>query len=404
MPNLSEIISLKVFLTGLLVALLALYALKKSGMLTSWVDPGLLPWFQVCFTFGCLLVLGYLPFTQICYFSISTFLLIAAQKIKVKRVKVINESLVEDFSYFLFFLAVANNAFLILTKGFIFTANEINDAKLYYYQNFGIFRRVNEIAVPILSLVAFKFWRTGKRITAFIYFAVACFCLITLGSKSGLITFVFLYGCHYRFNTTQERQIIKQNKGKFFIGGLLMVLSSFAMFYFIFGEYFMEAFFFRTIGYADGPIFFFFSNMQDKIFYDPTYMFFNLFDALRIPQPTNFPPLGPVINYYSFGIDNDLIGPNPQIFVESSVMFHSLAFLYYIFVYLTLFICRKIAASPYSFYFLTVFATTLFIDSTYAFYQVFDFMVLGVLITIFWAGKILWGSLVYKIPLFRLAK
>lgn len=404
MPNLSEIISLNVFLTGLLVAFIALYAFKKRGIFRSWIDPALLPWFQICFTFGCLLILGYLPFTQVIYFVVFTLLFIAAQKIKVNRIKIFNESLIEEFSYFLLFLAVATNAYIILNKGFIFTANDIGDAKLYYYQNFGLFRRVNEIGVPILAITAIKFWRTGKRATAFVYFVVAAFCLVTLGSKSGLVTFVFLYGSYYHFNASQEGSIMRQNKGKFFLAGLLLVLSSFAMFYFIFGEYFMEAFFFRTIGYADGPIFFYFSNMQTKVAYDPMYMFDQLFVALRIRPALAYTSLGPLINFYALGIDNDLMGPNPQIFVESGVMFHSFAFVYYIFAYFTLFILRKIAATPYSFYFLTGFATTLFIDSMYAFYQVFNLMVLGVLLAVFCAGRVIWGSLLYKIPLLRWAK
>ncbi len=383
MPDLSEIISAKVFSIALITAFLVLLLFVKRGVIRSWFDPALLPFFQVTFTFATLVTIGTLPIDQTIYFILFILLIVASNRIHVKRLNLLPASLFEGFSYVLFIICILTNAYIISRKGFIFLVNDVSDAKLFYYQDFGIFKRINEIAVPIISITAFKFWRSGEKLKSIAYFTLSAFCLITLGSKSGLITFLFLYGSYFHFNKEQEKTIINRNKLAFLGVGLFLFLSSFLMFYIIFQQYFMEAFFFRFIAYADGPVFFYDQQLYKHISYNPMYMFDQFAYAIRIRSQLKYISIGPLINYYTFDVDSDLFGPNPQIFVESGVMFHSFAAIYYLFTFLVFFFCRKLSSTPYSFYFLTLFSTTLFIDSQYAFYHIFNMLILGVMLAIY---------------------
>ena len=390
MPDLSELISLKVFSIAFPIAILMLVLFNKQGVFKSWFDPALLPWFQIIFTCATLAVIGILPNSQLIYFIILVLLVLFTNSIKINRISIVPQSLFESFSYALFFVCILTNTFIISQKGFIFLENDVVDAKLFYYQDYGIFKRINEIAAPILTITSFKFLRQGKRKTPVAFLILATFCLITLGSKAGLLTFIFLYGAYFHFNVKREQTNFKKNRVIFIGVGLILGFSSVVMFYLIYQNYFLQAFFFRFIGYADGPVFFYDQQLYKHISYDPMYMFDQLFYALRIRTQLKYVSLGPLINYYAFGFDNDLFGPNPQIFVESSVLFHQFAGLYYLLAYLLFFLCRKLASTPYTFYFLTGFATTFFIDSQYAFYQIFNLLLLAIMLLFFLFGRSLW--------------
>ena len=216
---------------------------NKQGVFKSWFDPALLPWFQIIFTCATLAVIGILPNSQLIYFIILVLLVLFTNSIKINRISIVPQSLFESFSYALFFVCILTNTFIISQKGFIFLENDVVDAKLFYYQDYGIFKRINEIAAPILTITSFKFLRQGKRKTPVAFLILATFCLITLGSKAGLLTFIFLYGAYFHFNVKREQTNFKKNRVIFIGVGLILGFSSVVMFYLIYQNYFLQAFF-----------------------------------------------------------------------------------------------------------------------------------------------------------------
>jgi len=391
MPTLiDEVITVKFFLLAFFFTLLGLWLLIRFRVLDSWFDPTILTVFQLLITFVGLSYLSILPLNQIIGFVIFLSILFFF-KVNIKPIKVVSPEFWMQFSYFLLVVIVILNTILLSKKGFIYLVEDASDARLVYYQGYGLFQRINHLAAPIFAINAFYLLRANRKFLFYIYLIVSSYLLLALGSKSSMLTFIFLYGAYYKFHHETEIEILKRNKATLIVLVTLMFLTSFGMFFLIYRNDFANAFLFRMISFSDGPFYFYFDHLQRYISYPPMYMFDQLFVALRIYPNLKFMGLGANINYYYYNYYDLLNGPNPQIFVESQVLFGRYFFwiMYVVAAFLFVFL-RKLCSGPITFYFISFFVATLTIDSQYAFSLIFDYLLLCVLLLVYRCFKLVW--------------
>lgn len=387
MPTLiDEIISVRFFLFSFSLTLIVLWLLVRFKVLNSWIDPTIATFFQLLITFFGLSYLSILPLQQIIIFIIFIGILLFS-RVNLKPVKVVSETFWMQFSYFLLVIVIVLNVFITIKKGFIYLAEDPGEAKLLYYQGYGLFQRINHLAAPIFGINAFYLLRANKKILFYLYLIVCFYLIITLGSKGSLLGIIFLYGSFYKFHKDTESIFIKRNKGKLAVLIGILFLTSLGMFFLIYKDAFLNAFVYRMIAFSDGPFYFYYGNLQKDISYSPMYMFDQLFVILRIHPDLQFMGLGAKINYYYFNYYDLLNGPNPQIFVESQVLFGSFFWVMYVMTAFLFLFLRKLCATPISFYFVSFFVASLFIDSQYAFAQLFDLLLLASLMAFFWVMK-----------------
>jgi hypothetical protein len=387
MPTLiNEIISVRFFLFSFSLTLLVLWLLIRFKVLDSWVDPTIATFFQLLITFFGLSYLSILPLRQIIVFIIFIEILLFA-RLNLKPIKAISTTFWMQFSYFLLIIVIVLNVFITIKKGFIYLAEDPGEAKLLYYQGYGLFQRINHLSAPIFAINSFYLLRANKKVLFYLYLIVCFYLIITLGSKGSLLGIIFFYGAYYKFHRDTESIFIKRNKGKLAVLIVVLFLTSLGMFYLIFKDDFLNAFVYRMIAFSDGPFYFYYGNLQEYISYSPMYMFDQLFVILRIHPDLQYMGLGAKINYYYFNYYDLLNGPNPQIFVESRVLFGSFFWVMYLMTAFLFLFLRKLCATPITFYFVSFFVATLFIDSQYALAQLFDYLLLASLMLLFWCIK-----------------
>ncbi len=390
-----EIITVQFFLFAFIFTLLLLKLIVKFKVVDSWFDPAIVTFFQLTITFFSLSYLKILPVSQVIGFVIFMLLLFCLSSIKLKPVKIIPVRFWIQFSYFLLIIVVVSNAFITFKKGFIYLAEDAANARLVYYQGYGLFQRINHLGAPILAINSFYLLRANKKVMFYLYIIVSVYLLVALGSKSSLLAFIFFYGAYYKFHKDKEKVFLDKNKGKLILLVCILFVTSLGMFFLIYKDNFLSAFAFRMIAMSDGPFYFYYDHLQKWISYSPMYMFDQFLVAVRVHPDLQYMGLGAKINYYYYDYYDLLNGPNPQIFVESQVMFGPYSWIMYIAVAFIYWFLSKIAASPITFYFLITFAVVLTIDSQYAFSLIFDYMLLGVLMVLFWGIKFFINS-VYR--------
>ena len=388
-----EIISVQFFLTCFSVTVLLLWLMVKFKVADSWCDPSILTLFQLVITFVSLSYLSILPLNQIVGFLFFLLILFGLARFKLKPIKIVPENFWMQFSYFLVVIAVLSNVYLTSTKGFIYFVEDSSNARLVYYQGYGMFQRINSFAAPVIAINAFYLLRANRKSLFFFYMIVVAFLLVSLGSKSSLMAIIFFYGAFFKFHKKTETAFLKRNKGKLTLLLLFMFFTSLSMFYLIYQDSFLDAFAYRMISMSDGPFYFYFDHLQQWISYPPMYMFDQLLVTIRAYPDLRYMGLGAKINYYYYDYYDLLNGPNPQIFVESQVMFGGFFWVMYVMVAFAYTFLRKMCASPISFYFITQFVIVLTIDSQYAFSLIFNYIVLAVMMVVFLLLKLFYQAL-----------
>ncbi|MEO6829568.1 MAG: hypothetical protein ABI164_07135, partial [Acidobacteriaceae bacterium] len=168
------------------------------------------------------------------------------------------------------------NAYLLSQKGFLLLAGNVSDARVEFYQGWGIFRRFNEVGVGLMSITAAILWHNKRRKQAMALAILSGYLALTLGSRSGLLACFLAFGAYLHFSPSRV-----SNKRIFLAGGVLS-LSSLAIFFVMFGSNFLGAFAFRVLGFSDGPVYFFHDHMYRYSNYPLSYPFEDLLMDLRM--------------------------------------------------------------------------------------------------------------------------
>jgi hypothetical protein len=345
-------------------------------ILYSLADPSILILFQVLFTFWVLLLVGLLPPGDLVGYVFFFCVLAATAQWRTEKVKKPWISTREwlFFSYVFFWMLLIANAFLLHERGFLLLSSHLASARLHFYQGWGIFKRLNELGIGVVGIAGFGLWNRRKKKTAILFLLLTAYLILSLGSREGLLSYLFLYGAYARFAP-------KQASGR----ALLLIaaalgLSSLAIFYLMFGNSFLVQFAVRLLAYCDGPVYFFASHLSGKIYYGPGYMFDTFAYAARLRTKPEYESLGQVLNWYFLYYDNPLTGPNPQFPVESHVLL-GWAYLGWYGLAAWMFVAaRKFAATAYSFFINCMIVGSLLIDSQLAGSELFNALLLAILI------------------------
>lgn len=352
------------------MTILALYLLKKAGLINSIFDPFIQTHFQIIFTTILLSIAGFFPFDQLLYITFTYIVLTVIWKNKYSN------DLTDQRYWWLTILiliaaSILSNIYLIQTKGFILFADDVGAAKVEYYQGYGIFKRINAILGVLLPVHVFKEWLEKRRWNNYLTcgLAYSIFLILCSGSKSGILSLAFAYGTVlYFYKTRCNPKII-------FLCSIILVLSSFAMFYLVYGNLFLLSFYNRFIAFADGPFYFFSDKMHINVPF--TYPLHILGYSSKLIDHLPTTSLGPEINWQYFRLDNELYGPNPQISVESVAIYGNAALIHYL-TYLVFALCfTRFVRSPYSFAIYTTFLRSFPIDSQLAYSNIVNIVIIG---------------------------
>jgi hypothetical protein len=297
---------------------------------------------------------------------------------------IIDDKVWLEFSLFLFGFLVLVNVYLVLNKGFIIFQDDVGMAKVEFYQGVGLFKRINQVSIPIIGMASLHFWFNDKKYKAMLLGFLSIYLILSLGAKSGLIVVIFILGAYSRF------KYVKINYYKLIPFALLLFCTSMLMFYLIYRDQFLTAFAYRFISFSDGPVYYYYGDLAKYIHLPFYYMFDQMNVAFRFYSNLHFTSLGPMINSLYFNYENDLFGPNPQIFVESDVLFGQFYFFYYVLMALIFGVFRKMMATSFSFLLIYEFINPILVDSQYAFSNLYNiFLLLFLLIFYFTIKKII---------------
>lgn len=346
---------------SIILSMLMLWLLRQIDFIRSYFDPSILILFQLTYTFFALATTGLLNVQiVICY------LLLFITVITFRNVTLFEEVLITEEQWVLFtklflVISVVMNIILIYKKGFILLHPNPSEAKLYFYQGAGIFKRINDIGQPLFGVSVIYLFYRKQKVYGTILLIYTFFLLLTSGSKSGFISLALSLGAYVHFYK------VPLNKGV--IASLLAVgiISMLGMFYWTYRERAIDNFYRRTVAFADGPFYFYKGNLQSEIKYPVDYVLDQLLVNTRVKKELTYKGLGAAINEQYFGAYNLLEGPNPQFIVEGPVVFGWLFFLYPVIGGFLFAVLRKTASTPFSFILMGLFFNPLLLDAQYAF-------------------------------------
>ncbi len=375
--DLLDIIPVWAVMLSASLCLLGLAIFLRFRVIRSVADPNMTNLFQAMFTFFVLLLVGDLLIVDAIGFLIFCGLLIKFQDTKKCGTPIISNGDWVSFCKVFVIVLLILNIYLLTQKGFLLFSEDIGTARLEFYQGWGLFSRLNAVGVGLTVITAATLWYEGHRKQAIAIALFSAYLSLMLGSRSGLLACLFAYGAYLHFS---EKHISTK---RIMLAGATLGLSSLVIFFVMFGTQFLGAFAYRVVSYADGPIYYFHDHMDRYTDYPPTYMFGELLTDLRL-QPnyegmaaSDRPlPLGRFINFHHFGSDTLLVGPNPQLFVESHAAFHWLSIFWYVLVAVIFILLRRKTSTAFSFYLGCSIAGPLLGDATFAGSQVFTVMLI----------------------------
>ncbi|WP_435419186.1 hypothetical protein WAB17_06430 [Parerythrobacter aurantius] len=355
---------------AMFISAVALMLLKRTGVIHSYLHPMTPAYFQVTFTLG-LLAITDLPFGHVV--SILVFFLIVQQVLTkfAARMNSMANSAKNTASWeraipYIIALSVAVNAYLAYNKGLLIFAEEGVKARQEFYQGWGIFQRLN----VVFSVVLAAHWArafvqgNGLKPTNILLLFWTCFVILSLGSKAGLLALLTSVGAAMYFSS------FRISIGRISAITLVGAASVFAMFYAIFGIDYVDQFTLRFMAFADGPFYYF--NFENPIRVSFSYPIQQLLVALRIQPALAEPSLGPAINLVQFNFNSDIYGPNPQIYVDSTALFGSLYFFYYVILALVISTIIRSVRSVYDLCLYATVAAPMLVDIQLAFSNVFN--------------------------------
>jgi len=270
-------------------------------------------------------------------------------------------------------ISILVNIYLLLSKGNVLFAENVGDARVVFYEGWGLTQRFNSTFIYLLGIYSVKQSILRKVSKPMLWFSWiwTIYLITSLGSKSGFITLLICYGCYksyypHKLNVHQSIAIISS-----------VTVGSMLLFWLYFGNDLIIQFGVRMMANADGPFYYF--GLTNKIHVTPAYPFQNLLTALRILPYSSELSLGPAINYQYFDYYSPNFGPNPQIFSESEAIFNSLFPIYYILVGVVIGWMLKHPRTPYSLGLVSSVTGALLLDSQYAFSLLLNVVVIFVL-------------------------
>lgn len=390
--NLLDLIPVWATVIAAPLALLVVYALLRRGVMRSIVDPAAPVFFQLLFTFFILMFTGLLEIQD----AIGIFLFLVVIAFFPIREAVGTQFITSeqwlDFSKYFVLMLLIMNVVLIKERGLLFMSDDIEVARQEFFQGAGIFRRFNEAGAGITTITAAFLWERRNRKSAIIFGLIAACISLTLGSRSSLLLCLFAYGTYLHFIKRKVSNL------PLIAAGALFSLASLGIFFLMYGAQFLLSFGYRLLAECDGPFYFFYDSMHLDASAPLGYPLDILATSLRLRAAPVYEPLGEYILQRHFHVDI-LQGPNPQMLVESHVLFHSFGTVWYLLCAVLFVYLRKHSHNPYSFYFSMSFAGPLLIDSQYAFSQIFTALIIFSLLACFVAFR--WmiemtGSIVHR--------
>jgi hypothetical protein len=338
--------------------LVVLWLFKNQRVYKTFIDPLVITLFQVVVTFFILLFIGLLSIPDLVAYLLLFTCILLFNKIRVKRVVFLNDYDWVDFVKYFFLVSLACNIYLLYTKGFIYAAPNPGLAKVTFYQGAGVFKRLNEVGVILFGMSSIFLILKGKKIHAAVYFLYCLFLMLTLGSKGGLIGFFFIIGAFLQFHN------VKFSGYRLALLGIISVGSIFLIFSLLFEGNAIEAFYYRFVSYADGPVYYFAGklNIDRPIDYPLDVLLTNL----RVRPELKYTGLGYEIISSYFRIwdeNNKLFGPNPQFIVESKIVTGAAYYLYIIAIAFVIIIMRKTAGNAFAFMMVNMIFNPFLIDS-----------------------------------------
>jgi hypothetical protein len=366
--HITEIITLQDTLRAFVIASVLLFAMKRFGAIHSYLHPITPTLFQGSLTVG-LLGLTIIPFGHVLAF----LLLYGIVCFGAKRPHSPSRSEVSTWDRampWIIALSVVVNLYLLFTKGFLLLNDDVGTARQEFYQGLGLFQRFNSICAIVLGAHwARSFiedtWLRPAKLALLVW---VTYIFLTLGSKSGLLTLLTFIGAATYFAPAQI------SAKKLAVPIVLAVLSIMGMFFVFYGIEAAASFAVRFISFADGPFYFF--GFDQPLQVSISYPLQQLMVALRLSTGLPEASLGPAINLQQFGFDNELFGPNPQVFVESVAIFGPVMYpLYYLLVGAMVVFLLRSARSVYSLCLYSMIAGPMLVDSQFAFSNVFNLMI-----------------------------
>lgn len=374
--HITEAISALDSLRAVLIAWVMLMALKRFGAIHSYLHPITPALFQGSLTVG-LLGITIIPIGHVlAYLMLCGVLCFGARP--PHAASPVDESAWDRAMPWMLALSVAGNLYLVATKGFLLLEDDVGTARQEFYQGWGLFQRFNTISAILLGAHWARSFVEGtwRRPSKLALLAWAAYLTLTLGSKSGLLTMLTFIGAATYFSP------VKISARKLAIPVVLVLFSIAGMFYVFFGIEAAVRFSVRFIAFADGPFYFFGFDRPLEVSF--SYPLQQLMVALRLLPALPEASLGPAINLEHFGFDNELFGPNPQVFVESVAILGPIMYpLYYLLVGAMVVALLRSARSVYSLCLYTMIAAPLLVDSQLAFSNVFNLMLAIVLRLVF---------------------
>lgn len=353
-----EYITLDQIILGVAATAAVLAILLRIGAIRNWFDPMLLPLFQTTLT---VVLLGgrVIPLVDVLMYLIFLFLIAWGRD----RPQIINSNSLLRWQRIvgpLFVLSVILNAYVISQKGFLLFQDDVGVARQEFYQGWGLVQRLNSVCAVIFGIRWAIGFTSGQARNIFVLTLLlwTSYLILSLGSKSGLYTLLVCIGCIGSF------QGVRLNLRNVVILGFGVVASVAAMFFIAFGAEAWASFGVRFISYADGPFYYFRSPTAPIV--SLSYSFDQLLVALRFYDALPQSSLGPAINWDYFSYDNELVGPNPQIFVEARAILGVMWPMYYVIVAGAITAILRCAKTPFDLALFAMVAVPLAIDSQFA--------------------------------------
>jgi len=379
--HITEIITLQDTLRAIVIAWILLVAMKRFGAIHSYLHPITPALFQGSLTVG-LLGIKIIPVGHVLAFLVLYGILCFGAK-RPHAPSRAEESAWDRAMPWIIALSIVVNLYLVASKGFLLLSDDVGTARQEFYQGWGLFQRFNSICSVVLGAHwARSFiegtWRRPAKLTLLVW---TTYIFLTLGSKSGLLTLLTFIGAATYFAPVQI------SAKKLAAPIVLAVVSIAGMFYVFFGIDAAVSFSVRFISFADGPFYFFgFDRPLQVSFFYPLQQ---LMVALRLLPSLPEVSLGPAINLEQFGFDNELFGPNPQVFVESVAIFGTVMYpLYYLLVGAIVVFLLRSSRSVYSLCLYTMIAGPMLIDSQLAFSNVFN-LIIAIVLRLAFGNKLL---------------
>lgn len=345
-------------IAGIVGTLIILGLMIRKGGVAGWLDPLLMPIFQVTLT---VLLLGWriipLPDVIACILFLIALSLGRGTPSPISRRHTTEW---RQLTGILLPLSIAANAYLISQKGMLIFQDDVGSARQEFYQGWGPFKRLNIICAVLFAVRWAEDLLAGRamRLAPALTLLWAMYLTLTIGSKSGILLILTSVGAAQIYTRTAI------STRALFALCLSVGFGVAAMFMIIYPDEALARFGIRVISYVDGPFYYFLLPNPPTV--SLGYSFDQLLVALRIYDQIPQTSLGPAINLEYLSYDNELVGPNPQIFVEARAIAGLLWPLYYVALAAIIIMAIRRTRTAYGYALVALIIGPLIIDSQLA--------------------------------------